>query len=182
MQVNVGSKWKAESSPRQIGCSTCKSSPQAAFDEREHTPPLNSGECEGSSIICSIEETYVQAVNSSTRPSTTVVDRMFAWFQASHKGRNHGAQARVRPIPHSRGPGDGANLGRMADRSGTPYPATLSPQRRPSSGVGISAGLLEPRRAEKWVADRRSRWGCDTVWHPACAGACPGGCRGGLQS
>jgi hypothetical protein len=30
---------------RKIGCATCKSSPQAAFDAREHTPPRNSGEC-----------------------------------------------------------------------------------------------------------------------------------------
>src|SRR5215467_10325436 len=102
-------------------------------------------------------------------PSTTVVDRMLSWFQVSHKGRNHGAPASVSPIPYRRGPGDRANLGLMADRSGTPYHAPLCPQRCPSSGVGLSAGLVEPRRAEKWVADRRSRWGGDPVWHPACA-------------
>src|SRR5215470_8315295 len=109
-------------------------------------------------------------------PSTTVVDRMLSWFQVSHKGRNHGAPASVSPIPYRRGPGDRANLGLMADRSGTPYHAPLFPQRCPSSGVGLSAGLVEPRRAEKWVADRRSRWGGDTVWQPACARACPVGC------
>src|SRR5712671_1410485 len=42
-QCGVG--WKADEYPPQTGCSTCKSSPQAAFDEWGHTPPLNSVEC-----------------------------------------------------------------------------------------------------------------------------------------
>src|SRR5712691_4496019 len=48
MRVSVGWKWKVGAYRLKTGCSTCKSSPQAAFDEREHTPPLNSGECEKS--------------------------------------------------------------------------------------------------------------------------------------
>jgi hypothetical protein len=34
MQGNVGWKWKTGVYRRKTGCSTCKSSPQAAFDER----------------------------------------------------------------------------------------------------------------------------------------------------
>src|SRR6266853_256571 len=142
-----------------------ESFPVLSFKSREQKPP---------NLLLIQDENVLQ-------PSTTVVERILSWFQSSHQGRNHGAQARVWPIPHRRGPGDRANLGLMADRSGTPDPATLSPQRCPSSGVGLSAGLIEPRRAEKWVADCRSGWGCDPVWHAACAGAGPVGCRGGLQ-
>src|SRR5882672_6301709 len=44
MRVNVGWKLKVGAYRLTIGCSTCKSSPQAAFDEWEH-PPLNPLEC-----------------------------------------------------------------------------------------------------------------------------------------
>src|SRR5262245_45861646 len=46
MQASVGSKWKAVASRHQTRCSTCKSSRQAAFDERRWPPPRNSVECE----------------------------------------------------------------------------------------------------------------------------------------
>src|SRR6516165_1018882 len=46
MQASVGSKWKAVASRHQTGCLTCKSSRQAAFDERGWPPPRNSVECD----------------------------------------------------------------------------------------------------------------------------------------
>src|SRR2546428_9868212 len=46
MLGSVGWRWKADEYPQQTGCSPCKSSPQAAFDEWGHTPPLNSVECD----------------------------------------------------------------------------------------------------------------------------------------
>src|SRR5262249_13151836 len=45
MRGNVGWKWKVGAYRLTIGCSTCKSSPQAAFDEWEHSLPLNPLEC-----------------------------------------------------------------------------------------------------------------------------------------
>src|SRR5262249_8434862 len=45
MLGNVGWKLKVGAYRLKIGCSTCKSSPQAAFDEWEHAPPLNPLEC-----------------------------------------------------------------------------------------------------------------------------------------
>src|SRR5436190_22484725 len=46
MQASVGSKWKAVAFRHRTGCSTCKSSRQVAFTEREWLPPRNSVECE----------------------------------------------------------------------------------------------------------------------------------------
>jgi hypothetical protein len=45
MPATVGWKWKADVYRPQIGSSMSKSSHQGAFDERCHTPPLNSVEC-----------------------------------------------------------------------------------------------------------------------------------------
>src|SRR5215831_17305208 len=45
MRASVGWKWKAVASRHRTGCSTCKSSPQAAFVERGWAPPRNSMEC-----------------------------------------------------------------------------------------------------------------------------------------
>jgi hypothetical protein len=53
MRVHVGAKWQAGACRRQTGCSTCKSSPQAAFDEWRWAPPRNSMECEQFSARCS---------------------------------------------------------------------------------------------------------------------------------
>src|SRR2546426_4034038 len=46
MRASVGWKWKAVASRHRTGCSTCKSSPQAAFIERGWAPPRNSVESE----------------------------------------------------------------------------------------------------------------------------------------
>ena len=46
MPGSVAWQWKADAYPRQIGSSICRSSPQEAFDERCHTLPRNSVECD----------------------------------------------------------------------------------------------------------------------------------------
>src|SRR5215510_7692016 len=51
MQASVGSKWKAVAFRHRTGCSTCKSSRQAAFTEREWPPPRNSVECGKSRLV-----------------------------------------------------------------------------------------------------------------------------------
>src|SRR5215510_5772464 len=45
MQASVGWKWKAVASRHRTGCSTCKSSRQAAFTEWGWPLPHNSVEC-----------------------------------------------------------------------------------------------------------------------------------------
>src|SRR5207253_7467584 len=106
--------------------------------------------------------TYKGLTKRST--STTVVDRMLSWFHTHCGGRNHGAESRAVPITNRRGPGDGASLGRMADRSRTSHHATLCPPRSPSPSVGVSPRAAESRRAQEGMAGGRLRWGDDDVW------------------
>src|SRR6266571_5846425 len=65
MQGNVGWKLKVGAYRLKIGCSTCKSSPQAAFDEWDH-PPLNPLECAPRSWPITL-------VPSSTSFATTIL-------------------------------------------------------------------------------------------------------------
>src|SRR5262249_13893954 len=61
------------------------------------------------------------------RSNTTVEDRMLSWFQTCCGGRNHGTGAGVEHTTNRLDTGDGAGLGRLADRSRTPHHATFCP-------------------------------------------------------
>ena len=125
-----------------------------------------------------------KALVGVTPPSTTVVDRILSWFQTPCGGRNQGAEARAESTITRLGPGDGACLGRLADRRSTLHHATFGSPRSPSPGVGVSPGVAVSSRAQKRVARGRSQRGDHAVWAPASvrAGAVEGrGGPGGLR-
>src|SRR5262245_9624429 len=119
-----------------------------------------------------------QIVNSSTRPSTTVVDRILSWFHTTSGGWNHGSKAGAVHGANRPGAGDGAGMDTLVDRGGTMAYATLSPPRSPSPRLGLYPRLAQPGGTQKRLAVGGSQWRCDALWRAAFVGACQVGCRG----
>src|SRR6266446_562616 len=85
MRGNVGWKLKVGAYRLTIGCSTCKSSPQAAFDEWEH-PPLNP-------LECGVAKPCVTANEDDPRRRCPKASK-YGSRTKDHKGINEGANGR----------------------------------------------------------------------------------------
>src|SRR2546423_12296349 len=101
-----------------------------------------------------MKEIYVAYLNSSTRPSTTVVDPMLSWFHTlSFSGRrNHGDD--LGP-PHGACRVDRrhrAGLDAGADGGGATDWRTVYALGRAAACRGVSAGFAQSGRAEKRLA------------------------------
>src|SRR5262245_38352199 len=116
------------------------------------------------------EKTYPGIMNSSTRPSTTVVDRVLSWFPTHAGGGHHGSVAVAGFLSRQCDPGDGTYVGAVADGGGATAWAPIRPTRGSVACLGVYAWLAEPDRAQTRLATRRSPWRSDPIRRPAFVG------------